>query len=59
MTLDKIQKLFDGMTEQAQAEMEADFNEFCAALIKSADEGFAQAQADLDRQRGETAEDAK
>lgn len=51
MNLDQIQQFFDGMTEQTLAEMEADFNEFCAALIKSAEEGFAQAQADLDQQR--------
>lgn len=53
MTLDDLKKHCAGMHEEAQAELEADFSELCAALITAADEGFAQAQADLDRQRGE------
>lgn len=34
----------------------ADFSKFCAALTAATDEGFAQAQADLDRQRGKAAD---
>lgn len=53
MTLDDMKKHCAGMHEEAQAKLEADFSEFCAALIAATDEGFVQAQADLDRQRGE------
>lgn len=54
MTLENMAKHCAGMREEAQANLEADFSELCAALITAADEGFAKAQADLDRQRGES-----
>ncbi len=56
MKLDDLTKFGADMHEEAQAKLEADFSEFCAAIIAAADKGFAQAQADLDRQRGEAAE---
>ncbi len=55
MTLEDMAKHCAGMNEEAQANLEADFSAFCAALTAAADKGFAQAQADLDQQRGEAA----
>jgi hypothetical protein len=49
MTLDDLTEFAAVMHEEAQAKLEANFSEFCAALITTADEGFSQAQADLAR----------
>lgn len=52
MLLDDLAKNYAGIHEEAQAKLEADFSEFCPALTTAANKGFAQAQADLERQRG-------
>ncbi len=53
MTLEDMEKHCAGMLEEALTQLEADFSGLFAALIVATDEGFAQAQADLDQQRGD------